>query len=446
MFKRTHARYILQACMLGAVVLLCAGSSLAQDIDPQVAVLPNTLDRISWGGIIAGAIIAMIIQLALNLLFIGIGVSTINPVYEDDSVSPKAITNGAIVSVGLSMLLSLFVGGWLAARFAGIPDQGDGLLHGVMVWGVVMLITTFLLTTAVGRIISGTAALMSHGLRLAGQATQTVAQGVAAVTQTAAQGVATAARGAAQGAGEAARNVAQGAANAAENVAQDVSDATAEVSPELAQALRDRDQVIEKIQEEALSVLRRAGVSPERVETEVQAARADVQQAARSVAKNPAEAEEILVTSLERVFQRGEQVIDQVDRDNLATALRERANLDENQARQLIQTWEDNYNQAREQVDKVAQQARSTIKQAQRDVQHKVEEVQADVERKAEQLRQDAERTARELAQATTQAISRLALAAFAAIVIGVFAAGVGGVMGTPEELPIATIDVDNNN
>jgi hypothetical protein len=30
-------------------------------------------------------------------------------------------------------LISLFIGGWLAARFAGIPDNIDGLLHGLMV-------------------------------------------------------------------------------------------------------------------------------------------------------------------------------------------------------------------------------------------------------------------------------------------------------------------------
>ncbi|MBZ0289962.1 MAG: hypothetical protein K8I30_20225, partial [Anaerolineae bacterium] len=91
---------------------------------PPDAVIVD-FSRLSWGAIIAGSLIAIMIQLSFNLLGIAVGATSIMP-ENDDPASPQSIASGAAIWVGLSTLISLFIGGWLAARFAGYPNEVDG--------------------------------------------------------------------------------------------------------------------------------------------------------------------------------------------------------------------------------------------------------------------------------------------------------------------------------
>ncbi len=45
------------------------------------------IKRVSWGAIFAGAVITLVTQLALSILGIGIGASTVNPLNEQNSTS-----------------------------------------------------------------------------------------------------------------------------------------------------------------------------------------------------------------------------------------------------------------------------------------------------------------------------------------------------------------------
>ena len=101
--------------------------------------------------------------------------------------------------------------------------------------------------------------------------------------------------------------------------------------------------------------------------------------------------------------------------------------------------------QAETQVRQLAREAQTKAEQARRDIEYKVDEVRRDVEHKVEETRRDVDMKAREAAAATTKAISRVALAAFAAMLIGGFAAGLGGAIGAPEALPVAEIDLDRD-
>ena len=81
MHLNNYQKRLVTASLVALYLFLVAGSVYAQggSRNPEVAVLPSTLERISWGGIIAGTILAIVIQLAGNLLAIGLGVSRINP-------------------------------------------------------------------------------------------------------------------------------------------------------------------------------------------------------------------------------------------------------------------------------------------------------------------------------------------------------------------------------
>jgi len=380
---------------------------------PQVAVFPAQLERISWSAIIAGSIVALILQLAINLLAVGIGVSTINPMDSDDSASPKSLGQGAVAAIVISMIVSLFIGGWMAARFSGAPERVDGLLHGVMVWGVVTLVTIFLLTTTLGRFMSGIATLLGQGMRLAGMATQTVAKGAANVAQ-----------GVAQGAASTARNAADAAQDVAANAQYEL-----EKSPEVADIMKKRDQVIANIKAEASKIMQQVGVTPERVKAQAQTAGYQIQDAAKEAVQNPGEAERIFNEILTRILNQGRAITNQADQQAIIDVMVQRGNVSEEQARQALNRWENGLRNTQQQLDYVTQQAKT-----------RVNEVRYQAEAKVEDVKQDADRIARETAHATTEAISKLALAAFAAIIVGIIAAGIGGYVGSPQELPTTSV------
>lgn len=127
---------------------------------------PAFLRRISWGAILAGVAVAMSIQLLLNLLGIGVGASTVNPGHGNTPGEGLAI--GAGIWFVVSALISLFAGGVAAGRLAGVPNGKDGMLHGFTTWSVTTMLTLYLLSTAVGGLVGGTASLLGNAGSLAG--------------------------------------------------------------------------------------------------------------------------------------------------------------------------------------------------------------------------------------------------------------------------------------
>ena len=389
-----------------------AGSILlVQDLGPDVVVPPFTLQRLSWGAVLAGSVIALILQLALNLLGISVGMTSITPRYGEDSPEAGEVASSAAIWVGVSTLIAMFAGGWVAARFAGIPDNVDGLLHGLMVWAIVTLISLFLLTTTIGRIISGVSTLIGHGLNLAGRTVQGVAQGV----------------------GNVAQGVAQGVGGAVQGVAANVTDTVqhaVDSSPEVANALEGFDLSFEGIVHEAQMLLQQAGLSPENMRGQAQSAMNDAQTAVRDIVQNPARIDQTVNLALRRMFRRGQAAVSDADRDAVVQLMMERGSMTEEQARQSLGRWEQSYNMARQELEQAQEKARMSA-----------ERIQAELKEKAEEARHEAERVAREAAQATTKTVAKVAGAVFLAILVGAIAAGLGGLIGAPEVVPTAEID-----
>ena len=135
--------------------------------------VPAALRRISWGAILAGVAVALSIQLLLNVLGIGIGASTIDIRQGDTPGSGLAI--GAGIWFAVSALISLWFGGWAAGRLAGVPNSKDGMLHGFTTWSITSIATIFLLSSAAGGLIGGSASLLGKTASLTGQAAQSAA-------------------------------------------------------------------------------------------------------------------------------------------------------------------------------------------------------------------------------------------------------------------------------
>ena len=115
---------------------------------------------ISWGGIVAGIIVGLAIQLVLTLLGIAAGLTAFGL-----GATPPAGEVPAWVGAwqSVTVLIAAFVGGYVAARMSGLQRKGDGMLHGLVAWGATTLIVALLTTSALGALFgrSGPAAALS---------------------------------------------------------------------------------------------------------------------------------------------------------------------------------------------------------------------------------------------------------------------------------------------
>jgi hypothetical protein len=68
---------------------------------------------------------------------------------------------GAAIWLVISSLISLFIGGYIAARLAG---RFNGWLHGLVTWGTLTLLTLMLLTTAAGQLIGAASGLTNFAV------------------------------------------------------------------------------------------------------------------------------------------------------------------------------------------------------------------------------------------------------------------------------------------
>jgi hypothetical protein len=148
-------------------------------VEPTVeAVAVTAIKRMSWGAALAGAVVALSLQLLLSLLGLGIGLATIDPAAGD---TPGAASFGIATGIyyAIVTLVSLFAGGWVAGHLAGMPRRIDGLLHGLVTWSVATLLLLYVVTTTVGAVLSGALGIVSSTLQAAGQSAQAAAGAVA---------------------------------------------------------------------------------------------------------------------------------------------------------------------------------------------------------------------------------------------------------------------------
>ncbi len=116
--------------------------------------LGKTATRLSWGAVFAGVVIAVAIQLVLGILGAGIGLTMVDPV-EGTTPGAAGFGIGAGIYWLITTVIALGAGGYAAARVAGVHERFDALVHGLVVWGVTLILTLYLLTSAVGGIIGG---------------------------------------------------------------------------------------------------------------------------------------------------------------------------------------------------------------------------------------------------------------------------------------------------
>ncbi|MBW4549928.1 MAG: hypothetical protein KME35_02235 [Aphanocapsa sp. GSE-SYN-MK-11-07L] len=126
-------------------------------------------DRVRWGPILAGLFTSLTVQLILSAFGAAIGLTSIA-----NSGAPRSDAGGIGSAVGvwsvISLLIALFVGGWITTRTCGPMSKSSALLNGAVLWATTLVVSAWLLSSG----ISGTFGLVASN---AGEAINQAQQG-----------------------------------------------------------------------------------------------------------------------------------------------------------------------------------------------------------------------------------------------------------------------------
>jgi hypothetical protein len=99
--------------------------------------------RVSWGAIFAGAVLALAVYLVLTLLGGAIGLTI------SDNVRTDSLKTGAAIWAILATAVALFVGGWVTTQCTVGENKTEAVVHGVIMWGVVLAMLLWLMATGI---------------------------------------------------------------------------------------------------------------------------------------------------------------------------------------------------------------------------------------------------------------------------------------------------------
>ncbi|HET6572230.1 MAG TPA: hypothetical protein VFG68_01400 [Fimbriiglobus sp.] len=119
--------------------------------------------RVSWGAVIGGSLIALAVYLILGLFFAGVGLSL-----TEAGVRAGTASWIAVVANVISLIVAMFVGGWVTTQLTAGETRQEAWIHGVLTWGVVTAVAVFMVTQSLQ---GGYNALL--GAALVGQGTDT---------------------------------------------------------------------------------------------------------------------------------------------------------------------------------------------------------------------------------------------------------------------------------
>lgn len=107
---------------------------MATDTSQPVHVedIAGVRSRVSWGALLAGSVIAIACSTVLTFFFAAVGLSL-----SDADVRSDAIGIGAIVAAIVTIIISLFVGGWVTSQLTAGETRNEAIIYGILTWAVV---------------------------------------------------------------------------------------------------------------------------------------------------------------------------------------------------------------------------------------------------------------------------------------------------------------------
>src|SRR5437879_3415905 len=133
------------------------------EVAPADDVRTIMLNQVSWGAVFAGATIALVMQIILNMVGVGVGLSTVD-VAAGDTPSAGSLSVGAGIWWVVSGIVAAAVGGYIAGRLSGKASQSTAAYHGLIAWAVSTLTVVYLLSSAASGLIGRTLSTATSAL------------------------------------------------------------------------------------------------------------------------------------------------------------------------------------------------------------------------------------------------------------------------------------------
>ena len=132
--------------------------------------------KVSWGGILGGVLVALGVLVLLMALGVAVGISAVDP----SSTEASKLGTGAGIWAGVSLLLALFLGGFVSTRIGATYDSQTSFFAGFLVWVVATVLVAYFAA-------SGASTLTGGAFRLFAQAPAQAQEQAAATIQQKAQ-------------------------------------------------------------------------------------------------------------------------------------------------------------------------------------------------------------------------------------------------------------------
>ncbi|WFL66561.1 hypothetical protein [Pantoea sp. X85] len=261
------------------------------------------LKRISWSAVFAGVIAALIIHILLGILGTAIGATTIDPQQEQNPL--QHLGTGALIWTGVSMLIAMGVGSYVAGRLA----QREGAMHGLLMFGVSTILTLWLAITLATGVIGGAFNILGAGVNAVGN-------GISA------------------------------AAPSLTNMAKE--------------KLQESNINLDDLKNELQTTLRQTGkteLQPENLQRDVNNEANNAQNQAEQTAQNPQNADNDLANWLKGVMNRHSDTLQAADRDALKNIIKARTGKSDQEVEQIVTQTEESYKKAVQQYQELKQQA-----------------------------------------------------------------------------------------
>lgn len=126
----------------------------ASPVTPAEDARSVLINRVDWGAVLAGVVVALVTQLILNMIGIGIGAASLD-VSGGDNPGATTFSIGAGIWFAVAGILAALAGGFAAGRLSGKPKETTAGWHGVTSWALATLLTIYFVSSSVGGIIGG---------------------------------------------------------------------------------------------------------------------------------------------------------------------------------------------------------------------------------------------------------------------------------------------------
>jgi hypothetical protein len=140
------------------------------------ASLPGRIERdswranhVSWGAVFAGIAAALLTQLVLSLVGLGVGLAAFQITGNTaDNPTVAGMSQGAAIWWIVSGIIASFVGGLTAGRLSGSERHSTAGWHGFVAWCGTTIVVLWLLSSALGGVVGGAFSALGSTLQTGG--------------------------------------------------------------------------------------------------------------------------------------------------------------------------------------------------------------------------------------------------------------------------------------